>query len=431
MLRALAVSPRSAPLEPAATLHLTNAYHEASGGIRTLYHALLDRAEETGRRMALVVPGTSDAEQRWGRTTTIYHVRAPHSPAIDRRYRLILPHRFLREGRGPLWEILSRVRPDVLEICDKYSLCYFAGLVRRRRRRGIAGPTLIGLSCERLDDNIEAYLGRGRASRTAAREFLGRAYLGMFDVHVANSIYTAEELRSSMRVPHLRPVHVCRMGVDPTFAPDIARRAEARARLLARCGDDRAALVIYAGRLAPEKQVDWLPTAVAGAARDGRPLHLVIAGDGPLRHRLEDECRRLLPGRAHFLGHIAGRDELASLVCACDAFLHVNPREPFGIGPLEAMALGTAVVLPAAGGVLSYAHSENAWLAAPTALALGDALRACLDHDVERERRIRNGRRTAERHAWPRVADEMFRVYDEARRAHLATMTETDGEELR
>jgi alpha-1,6-mannosyltransferase len=407
---------RPAAGTPAATLHLTNAYHEASGGIRTLYHALLDRAEETGRRMSLVVPGASDAEQRWGRSTTIYHVRAPHSPAIDRRYRLILPHRFLRAGRGRLWEILDATRPDVVEVCDKYSLCYFAGLIRRRRGRGIAGPALVGLSCERLDDNVEAYIGRSRVSRHAARAFLGRAYVGMFDVHVANSHYTADELRKAMRKPHLRPVHVCRMGVDPAFAPDAPRRAEARARLLARCGDERAALVIYAGRLAPEKHVALLPAAAA-AATCGRPIHLVVAGDGPLRRQLEDECRRVLPGRAHFLGHIASREELASLVSACDAFLHVNPREPFGIGPLEAMALGTAVVLPSAGGVLSYAHSENAWLAEAEPAALGAALRDCLELQGERERRIRNGRRTAERHAWPRVADEMFRVYDNAREA--------------
>jgi hypothetical protein len=44
------------------------------------------------------------------------------------------------------------------------------------------------------------------------------------------------------------------------------------------------------------------------------------------------------------------------------------------------------------------------------------ALRSCLEQDSERERRIRNGRRTAERHAWPRVADEIFAIHDEARR---------------
>ena len=63
-----------------------------------------------------------------------------------------------------------------------------------------------------------------------------------------------------------------------------------------------------------------------------------------------------------FCGHVDAR-ALARLYASCDVFVHPNPREPFGIGPLEAMASGVPLVLPAAGGVLSYANADNAWLA--------------------------------------------------------------------
>ncbi|HMF61579.1 MAG TPA: hypothetical protein VK595_14460, partial [Vicinamibacterales bacterium] len=139
---------------PNSTLHLTNAYHAHSGGIRTMYHALLRQAERDGRRMTLVVPGAFDDVDVRGPFTRIIYIRAPRSPVVDRRYRVLLPHRFLAGGRGPLWRILDQERPDVVEVCDKYSLCYFAGLIRRRR--GAFGPTLVGLSCERLDDNVRA-----------------------------------------------------------------------------------------------------------------------------------------------------------------------------------------------------------------------------------------------------------------------------------
>ena len=403
---------------PASTLHFTNAYHEHSGGIRTLYHALLDSAEERGRRMTLVVPSRTDGEERWGRTTSILHLRAPRSPAVDGRYRLILPHRFLPVGRGPLWAILDKVQPDVVEICDKYSLCYFAGLIRRQRRRGVAGPALVGLSCERMDDNLEVHLPGGRLTRAAARAFLGRAYIGMFDVHLANSEYTAEELRTAMRAPHERPVHVCRMGVDRRLGPGGHRRCAIRRRLMARCGhagDFTARLVIYAGRLSREKHVMLLPETVKLASTPERPVQLIVAGDGPLREDLEAECRRVIPERAHFFGHIADRDDLAGLISACDVFLHVNHREPFGIGPLEAMGLGTPVVMPASGGVLAYGCDDNAWLAVPGARGLADALRACLLDDAERRRRAANGRVTADGHLWSHVTPQIFDVYDGAR----------------
>jgi hypothetical protein len=99
-----------------ATLHLTNAYHPHSGGIRTMYDALLAQAEREGRRMSLVVPGVEDGEKRVSRTTTIYSLRAPRAPAFDRRYRTILPHRFLWPGAGRLWSILDRERPDLVEV---------------------------------------------------------------------------------------------------------------------------------------------------------------------------------------------------------------------------------------------------------------------------------------------------------------------------
>lgn len=43
------------------TLHVTNAFHPASGGIRTFYQAMLAAAERDGRPMRLVVP----AETTW------------------------------------------------------------------------------------------------------------------------------------------------------------------------------------------------------------------------------------------------------------------------------------------------------------------------------------------------------------------------------
>src|SRR5262249_30305548 len=141
----------------AVTLHLTNAYHERSGGIRTMYHALLEYAEQHARQMTLVVPGANDRYERRGRFTRIIHLRAPHSPLADGSYRILLPHRFLPPGRGPLWRIVEAERPDVVEICDKYSLCFFAGLIRKRRRD--QRPALVGLSCERMDDNLEAFVG--------------------------------------------------------------------------------------------------------------------------------------------------------------------------------------------------------------------------------------------------------------------------------
>ena len=73
-------------MTPPKTLHLTNAYHATSGGIRTCYRALMAEAETRGRPMCLVVPGEHAAVERCGRFGVIYVVAAPRAPGFDRRY---------------------------------------------------------------------------------------------------------------------------------------------------------------------------------------------------------------------------------------------------------------------------------------------------------------------------------------------------------
>ena len=128
------------------TLHLTNAYHPTSGGIRTFYEALLRDAEPHGRHVRLIVPGPRDRVDDISPYARIYTIAAPASPFVDRRYRLILPHRFLVPDRGPIWKILREEQPDLIEVCDKYALCYLAGVLRTWSGRR---PVLAGLTCER------------------------------------------------------------------------------------------------------------------------------------------------------------------------------------------------------------------------------------------------------------------------------------------
>jgi alpha-1,6-mannosyltransferase len=393
------------------TLHVTNFYHPSSGGVRTFYEAMLAAADRDGRRMRLVVPGDADRVEPVGRWGRIYHVRAPRSPLIDRNYRLMLPHTFLRRG-GALARILRAEQPDLVEVCDKYALCYLAGMLRRGWLAGVRRPTLIGLSCERAGDN----LGRLVARRGGAlvRWYLGRVYAGQFDAHLANSEYTATELRAAIHPRHPRVVHVVPMGVAlEGFGPE-HRSAELRLEIARRAGvTEPFDLVLYAGRLAREKNlsllVDVMRTRVADSTR---PTALVIAGSGPLEGDLARVLATGAAGPACLWGHVGDRSALAALYASADAFVHPNPREPFGIAPLEAMASGTPLVAPRAGGVLSYASDDTAWLAPPVARAMAEALAGALRPGIVRDRRVAQARRRAEAFDWREVCRAIFDTYD-------------------
>jgi alpha-1,6-mannosyltransferase len=388
------------------TVHFTNAYHPSSGGIRTFYHALLAAAPHHRRRICLVVPGDRNAIEDVNPFARIHVVRARRSPVVDRRYRLILPHRFLWPGAGALWSILERERPDLVEICDKYSLCYLAGLVRTLRRRR---PALVGLTCERMDDNVRAFLSHSTLGGGFARRYIRDVYVPQFDAHIANSAYTAAEIPHNPR--HPRPVYVRHMGVDTTTFTPARRDRSRRERRRAALGLPFAApLLVYAGRLSAEKHAHLLVDMMRHLQPAG--AHLVMAGDGPLRLELTRRAAAECPGRMHFLDNIQDRAALADLLTDADVFVHPNPREPFGIAPLEAMAAGLPVVVPDRGGVSSYAGAHNAWPSAPDGAALARAVLDALVNAAERERRRQRAFATAAAHAWPAAAAAYFDLYD-------------------
>ncbi len=388
------------------TIHFTNAYHEQSGGIRTFYRAMLQAGNARGRHIRLVVPGERDAIEEVGPFARIYFVKAPRSPVIDGRYRLLLPHRFLVPGLGSLWRILADERPDLVEICDKYSLCYLAGLLRRPppARR----PVVVGMSCERMDDNVAAFMSDRAPAMTFARRYMRHVYIPQFDAHIANSPYTASELSSTTR-----PVYVHGMGVDATtFSPqrrDDQQRRNLRSELSA---DDDSLVMVYVGRVSSEKNVSLLLDSLEHLS-DMRRYRLLVIGDGPARCAFEGRARREFSGIVHLRNAISDRSRLASIVANCDLFVHPNPREPFGIAPLEAMACGVPLVAPNAGGVLAYANDNNAWLVPPRPDTFAAAIEATYRYPLLRAHRAFEGRRTAERHQWDSIATSLFELYEQ------------------
>jgi len=143
------------------------------------------------------------------------------------------------------------------------------------------------------------------------------------------------------------------MGVDMDRFSQERRSVEMRERLLRDARGHRdSVLLLYAGRLAPEKNLSLLFELVARLAADAqRDFRLLIAGDGIERARWEAFCEKRAAGRVAFLGHIKNPVELANLFANADIFVHPNPREPFGIAPLEAMASGLPVLFAAGSGV--------------------------------------------------------------------------------
>jgi alpha-1,6-mannosyltransferase len=402
------------------TLHITNSYHPASGGIRTFYNTLLAAANRHRRFVRLVVPAAETAVEEVGEFGRIYHLAAPRSPVLDSRYRWLLPHSYACPYDSPLRRILADERPDLVEICDKFWLIYLSGVLRRGWIPGLRVPAIVGLSCERLDDNVAAYLSAGRAARYVSNEYMRRCYAPRFDFHIAVSDYVAAEIRAVLPQRLAGRLLVAPMGVDFDSFSGTREAVRLREQLLERIGGGaKTRLLLYAGRLSQEKNLTVLPPMLAMLAEQKQfDYRLVIAGEGPLSLELHNALGALAPGRSLFLGQCC-QAELIELYQATDAFIHPNPREPFGIAPLEAMAAGLPLVAPASGGILTYANRENAWLTENTPASFAQAVQSIhADPGVYRQKTA-SALRTAERHSWPRVTGNYFQLYDRLHRTLL------------
>jgi glycosyltransferase involved in cell wall biosynthesis len=414
---------------PIKSVHITNYYHKNSGGISTSYNNLMAAAERHRRYVRLIVPGETETVEDVNEFARIYYVPAKYSPIFDKRYRLIMPWQYMPNG-SEIRRILEAERPDLVEITDKYTLSMFGAMVRLGKFSQLGRPVLVHFSCERMDDNVASFLSGGRFGHWLAKTIIGKYTLPSYDFHLANSSYTAEEFRGSLssrsgsgrtwrwlRAPRIRleeRIRVCPRGVDAAhFRPD--RKSEIKRNELIQKAElpSEAVVLLYAGRISPEKNIELLPAMINELASDPKnDYRLVVAGDGPQAEWLRSEGERIGPGRITLLGHVE-KETLADYYANADVFVHPNPKEPFGIAPLEAMASGVPTVAPRSGGILSYANDNNAWLVDPTAKDFAAAVKEAVTDRALRQSRTANAVETARANTREMSTDRLFATYDE------------------
>ena len=104
-------------------------------------------------------------------------------------------------------------------------------------------------------------------------------------------------------------------------------------------------VLLFVGRVAFEKNIDFLLRALKRAVATIPDLLLVIAGEGPALASLKKLTAKLnLQEHALFVGYLDRRDALLDCYRAADAFVFASRTETQGLVLLEAMALGLPVI---------------------------------------------------------------------------------------
>ncbi|HEX6859197.1 MAG TPA: glycosyltransferase [Caulobacteraceae bacterium] len=379
-LAAQRYSPRPTPAAPAGRparlVDTTMLYAPRSGGVKrylTAKRAWLT-ANRPDVRHVLVAPGPKDAYDGHGEVS-IYAAPLPF-------------------GDGYRWPIsktvwmdrLIRQRPTLIEAGDVYT----PGLAALKAGDRLGVP-VIGF-CH-TDLGALAALHIGEWAEKPVRKHWATIYRE-FDQALAPSHYIAGRLaEAGVDNPIAVP-----LGVDvDTFHPARGDRAALR-KQLGLSPDKR--LLVFAGRPAREKRLDVLVEAVEQL---GDPYVLVFVGAGagaPPSDRTINMPYQRDPAA------------LARVLAGCDAFVHANDAEPFGLIVLEAMACGLPVVGVASGGVAESVDESAGQLAMrSTGPLVAEAIEALFARGV-REVGEAARMRAVQRHAWDSVFTELARVYE-------------------
>ncbi|HEX2561574.1 glycosyltransferase [Phenylobacterium sp.] len=365
---------------PGQSLHLIDAtmmFAPRSGGVKRY---LLTKREWLERRRpdithTLVVPGRQTGLEAPGLVT----VAAAKLPFGD-GYRM--PASLTK------WETVIRMlEPDIIEAGD----IFVPGHASLEAGEALGVP-VVGF-CH-TDAAALAALHFGEWAEGVAMKRWASIY-ERFDRVVAPSAHMAQRLADA----GVGDVAVQPLGVDlENFHPSRADKQRLRRRLGVPA-DTR--LLVFAGRPAREKNIESMVCAVE---RLGDPYRLVLIGAGKdVRYSPHVIC----------LDYERDPAKLAGLVASCDAFLHANENEPFGLVVLEALAAGLPVVGPSRGGaseLFDDSVGQRARTCDPEGLA--EAIEALFARDLWALSAAAR-RRAEQRHGWDTTFEGLTRIYAE------------------
>ncbi len=327
-------------------LLVSDVYFPRVNGVSTSIATFRADLAACGVETTLVAPDYGDSGAAEGSIIRVRSAGVPGDP----------------EDRRMLWRSLLRALdaaarrpPDLIHIQTPF-LAHYAGI---HQARALHVPCLATYHTffEEYLHHYASFLPR-TVGRALARS-VTRSQCRQIDALVAPS----EPMRDVLvQYGVTAPIHVVPTGLPADrFVPGDG----ARFRALLELPPGRP-LLLYVGRIAHEKNIEFLVRSFARARLDAPEAMLVIAGEGPAESALRQLVGDLhLDRDVRFVGYLDRARSLLDCYASADAFVFASRTETQGLVLLEAMAQGAPVISTAVLGTRSILKPESGALIAP------------------------------------------------------------------
>ncbi len=373
-------------------LILTNTFTPHVGGVARSVTAFTEEYRTRGHRVLVVAPEFPNMPED--------EVDVVRIPAIQNfnasDFSVVLPI------HSPLSDTLDAFRPDIVHAQHPFLLGMTA--VRIARRRGLP----LVFTHHTLYERYTHYVPGDSAALKRFTIELATRYANLADQVFAPS----ESIRDLLlQRGVVTPIAVVPTGVrlahfahgdGPAFRRQMGIPAE-------------AFVVGHLGRLAPEKNLEFLAQAVAQFVGSHPHAHFLVIGSGPSEPAMRDAFAQAgLEARLHVAG-LLQQQALADALHAMDLFAFASTSETQGMVLTEAMAAGLPVVAldaPGAREVVRDRHNGRL-LHEATPAAFSAALQWAAGLPPESLRELKQAALgTAEAFSMPRSADKALACYE-------------------
>jgi glycosyltransferase involved in cell wall biosynthesis len=308
-------------------LFISDVYFPRVNGVSTSIRTFRDDLANCGVETTLVAPayGAASAVEDGPGLVRVPSAGVPGDPE-DRRMRWGALKQALRALPGETFDLVHIHTPFVAH----YAGVWFA------RRTGIPCIATYHTFFEEYLHHYVPVLPR------SVGRFVAKHFTRSQCRDVSGLIAPSEPMREVLRAYGVTtPIHVL-----PTGLPADRFRAGdgARFRQLVGLPADRP-LIAYVGRVAHEKNIEFLVKVFERVRAKIPDAMLVIAGEGPAREPLRQLVARMgLADDVRFVGYLDRNTALLDCYAAATVFVFASRTETQGLVLLEAMAQGTPVV---------------------------------------------------------------------------------------
>jgi len=367
----------------------TDTYSPSINGVVTSINSFATELQNLGHKVFIFAP---DANQK--KTDPKYVYRYKSIPLIGNREQLVI---------NPMNHAvtLKNIELDIIHAQTPFTLGWIA--LRQAKKKNIP----IIHTYHTLFTEYVHYLPFSKGlglwlTKRGSRDFCNRC-----NGIVVPSNAIAEELKS---YGVKKRIEVIPTGVST----DLVKKGNAHLIREQQHLAPEAEILLYAGRLAREKNVEFVIQAFHEIAKVRPNAQLVIVGDGPYRKYLENLVTSLkLQHRVTFTGFLQ-KEVLASWYKAADIFLFASTTETQGMVVLEAMEMGTPVVAVNAMGVKDVVGDNVGGFGSTLNLNefTAHALKL-LENDDLRQRKSIEAVKKAEKFSTTEMAQKMINFYTE------------------